>query len=77
MRRDVRAIWDQVKANSAKLEACPCHRFAGGPVQIGQRHLCLECGGEMAGSDLLWYIRGYEAAGGAADIIYPRWHTKG
>ncbi len=73
---NAKVIWEQVKANSIMLQACPRHRFAGGPVTLGQRHKCLECSGEISGSDLLWYIRGYEAGGGLAEIIYPGWHTR-
>lgn len=71
MKIDAKALWEQVKANSAKLNACPRHRFPAGPVRLGQKHTCLDCGGAIDGVALLNYIAGYEAAGGDAADIYP------
>lgn len=70
-RTEVLSIWEQVKANSAKLRACPRHRFPGGDVKIGQKLTCLACGGEMGIPSIADYVRGYEAAGGSADDIWP------
>ena len=68
---DAKGIWEKVKANSEKLRACKRHRFPAGPINLGQRHTCLDCGGEIDGYALHWYIDGYEAAGGDAADIYP------
>lgn len=32
---------------------------------------CLECGGEMSPSDILMYAKGYAAAGGKPEEIWP------
>lgn len=66
----VRGIWEDVKANSARLRACARHRFDG-DFQIGKRKVCLVCGGGMSLTDIGNYIRGYEAAGGNADAVWP------
>lgn len=68
---DTKAIWQQIKANSEKLRACKRHRFPAGPIKLGQRHTCLDCGGEIDGVALLHYVEGYEAAGGDGADIYP------
>lgn len=69
----IRGIWDDVKANSARLQACARHRFDGG-FQIGQKKVCLVCGGGMGLTDIGNYIRGYEAAGGNANDVWPDFH---
>lgn len=70
-RDEVLSIWESVKANRAKLWACPRHRFPGGNVNIGQKQTCLACGGEMGLPNIGDYIRGYQAAGGSSDDIWP------
>jgi hypothetical protein len=64
-------LWDQVKANIARLSACKRHRFEATSVHLGQKHPCLECGGKISLTDLGQYIAGYEAHGGSADDIWP------
>lgn len=76
MKFDAKAIWAQVKANSEKLRACKRHRFPAGPIRLGQRHTCLDGGGEIDGVALLHYIEGYEAAGGDAVDIYPGYRAE-
>lgn len=71
MKIDTKAIWQQVKANHDRLRACKRHRFPAGAVRLGQKHTCLDCGGEIDGVALLNYIAGYEAAGGDSADIYP------
>lgn len=71
------ALWEQVKANRARIEACERHLFPGGhDVKLGQKHICLACGGSMHLTDIGSYIAGYEAAGGAADDIWPNYRKK-
>lgn len=70
-------LWAQVKANRARIEDCKRHRFPGGAgIRLGQKHVCLECGGEMQLTEVGPYIRGYEAAGGNADDIWPSYRTE-
>lgn len=73
-RLSVAQIWDQVKANSTRLQECKLHHFTGRPA-TGIKWRCTRCDGEMSGSDVLWYIRGYEAHGGQADDVVPGWHA--
>ena len=63
-------LWDQAKANGAKRRACTRHRFD--PMtnyQLGQIQVCLNCGCNLRGPDVMFYIEGYEAGGGNADDI--------
>lgn len=75
-RAEVLSIWEQVKANHAKLRNCKRHRFPEGDVKIGQKMVCLECGGEMDLTRIGEYIRGYQAAGGKADDVWPGYERK-
>ena len=70
-RDDIMSIWEQVKANSTKLRACPRHRFLGGEIRLGQKVVCLFCGGEMGLVSVGDYIRGYVAAGGDENDVWP------
>lgn len=72
---DVKQIFEDVKANIAKLLACKRHRFtAGVRPAFGQKLTCQECGGTMGLMSAGEYIRGYEAAGGNADDVWPGYH---
>jgi len=53
----VRQIFEQVKANHAKLNACPFHDFAplGGPRK---RYRCQNCGGEVDFHAYHWHEQG-------------------
>ena len=73
-RDEIRGIWEQVKANSAKLRSCNRHRFEASQVKLGQKMICLNCGGTISLTDVGYYIRGYEANGGNADDIWPGFH---
>ena len=68
---ELKALWQDAKDNVDRLHGCARHRFDA--VQPGKRVTCLECGGVMSLSDIGNYIRGYVAAGGAADDIWPGW----
>lgn len=53
-------IWDEVKANQAKLSACPVHVFS--PAVAGSRkRICSACGGWVSVTDAGWYERGFRA----------------
>ena len=73
-REEIMSLWDQVKENHRKLRECKRHRFSGGKVSLGQKVICLECGGEMGLVSVGDYIRGYEAHGGNADDVWPHYH---
>lgn len=59
-RAEVQELWQQVKANQARLDACPGpHRFDG----HGRRdYRCSECGGTVSAIAYVWYVAGLEHA---------------
>lgn len=70
---DTKKILAEVKENTRKLDSCDRHLFNGERVPFGKKYTCLKCGGKLNGTDVLYYINGYEAAGGDCDDIYPGW----
>lgn len=70
---DSNALWKAVKANRAKLDACPRHYFGnvgeGDYSQPKKKRVCANCGGEMNDRDIITYARGYKAAGGNPDDV--------
>ncbi|GAB1355459.1 hypothetical protein MASR1M12_42030 [Erysipelotrichia bacterium] len=74
---DVKGIWKEVKENQKKLRSCKRHCFGVvGPCRLGQKITCQNCGGVMGLSEIGDYIRGYEAAGGAATDIVSDWQSE-
>ena len=74
---DIKRIWKKVQENQKKRRSCKRHCFgAAGPCQLGQRLTCQYCGGVMGLSEIGDYIRGYEAAGGAATDIISDWQSE-
>lgn len=71
-----RRLWEQVKANSARLESCPRHHFTYAKVVVGRPVACDNCGGTMHLTDAGMYVRGYIAAGGNPDDVFPGWNKK-
>lgn len=67
---EMRSIWEEVNENHRLLGTCSRHRFQG-EHRLGQRMTCLECGGTLTPSDILMYARGYAAAGGKLEDIWP------
>lgn len=56
-RQSVQEIAAQVKANHARLSACPLHDFA--PAAAGKRkRVCRSCGGEADSVSVSWYEDG-------------------
>jgi hypothetical protein len=57
---DIASLWEAVKANNAKLDACARHRLSppAGGVKLGEKQTCLHSGGEMRLADIGAYIRG-------------------
>ncbi|EGR3070227.1 hypothetical protein DMW20_11740 [Vibrio parahaemolyticus] len=68
------SILKEIRQNTKKLNSCDVHKFHGEKLPFGNKYTCLKCGGEMKGHEVLWYITGYEAAGGDANDIYQGWH---
>ena len=61
MRESSKNLWAEIKANAAKLDACPMHTFVPVP-RTGHPFLkdfvCKSCGGKIDGNAHLWYIMG-------------------
>lgn len=70
-RIDPHSLLAEIRANHAKLDACDVHRFAPDSYKFGQKMTCLKCAGTMQATDVGHYIKGYEAAGGSCDDIWP------
>lgn len=60
---DFAKLWEDIKANHAKLDACSGHRF-GPPGSILRTRTCLKCGGTMDTAGISWYIQGWVHRGG-------------
>jgi len=73
-RIDVGTIWREVQANTARLIACPRHRFPD-RTEFGQRWTCAACGGLLDAGDVLAYCRGFKAAGGDPRVIWAPFET--
>lgn len=58
--KEVDKVWEEVKANHAKLDGCPIHEFELLlPTQpLRHRYRCKRCGGEIKGDAHHWYERG-------------------
>lgn len=73
-REQSRQILDEVKANIARLEACPGpHDFV--PMQTRPaprvRMQCTRCGGEVDSVNYAWYMRGRRHAAGELPADQP------
>lgn len=68
-----RALFEQVKANRAKLDACQKHHFNIGdpPYRFGAKFTCTNCGGEMDAVQAFRYCQGFKAAGGNPNEVIP------
>ncbi|MEE4087532.1 hypothetical protein [Pseudomonas viridiflava] len=59
---DADSILREVKANSAKLNACGYHAFVEKPGQgdmvMGKRYVCSVCGGEVDHHAYYWHAKG-------------------
>lgn len=80
MGQDRKRLWAEVQAkvqaNSARLEGCKRHRFDYSTVKLGQRLKCTHCGGELQLTDAGTYVKGYIAAGGNAEDVWPGWNRR-
>lgn len=67
---DAKATFEQIKANRAKLDACPRHAFGElPPLAFGVKLTCQRCGGALGAIEAAQYARGFESAGGNPDEI--------
>lgn len=77
MSRTAMDLLREVRANTAKLDACPRHLLR--PVPPHSSHgrlelLCDHCGGRLRSMEAGQYVRGYVAAGGNAEDVWPGWN---
>lgn len=73
------AIWEQEKANKAKLDACALHQFRlsehadSSPIQrTAKRFTCIHCSGTLSYSNISWYERGAKAVDANTRIFIDR-----
>jgi hypothetical protein len=76
-RDEVDEIWKAVQENQKRLSGCLRHRFdmsgLEGVALLRADIPCLECGGTMRSGDIRTYIKGYIAAGGDPEEVWPGW----
>lgn len=54
----ISSIWEQVKANQARLDTCNLHDFEQIESRFGSKWRCKKCQGEADASAVLWYQKG-------------------
>lgn len=69
------SILSEVRANRAKLDGCARHHWTYAKLVLGQPLICDNCGGTMQITDAGMYVKGYIAAGGNAEDVWPGWNT--
>jgi hypothetical protein len=73
---DGKKLFAEVVENNRRWTSCDGHRFAAiEPYRIGQRHTCIKCGGTKSMIDIMYYLEGYEAAGGDPNDVMPGYRT--
>lgn len=73
---DSEQLWTELKVNAVRKEACTKHYFSCDEVGLGQPVVCDNCGGSMQLTDASMYLKGYMAAGGHPDDVWPAWGTR-
>jgi hypothetical protein len=70
-------IYREVQANRAALDACPRHLFpntltpAEIKVAFGGKVTCEHCNVKMGLIEIAQYVRGFIAAGGDPNVVWP------
>lgn len=79
-RSEVLARWEQVKANQAKLDACPWHEFerygvdASSKTVLRQKYRCKHCLGEIDHIAYHWHEQGRRQLVAVEDRAAPDHH---
>jgi hypothetical protein len=60
---EVKAIWESVKANQAKLDQCPRHEFTKQGEGMRATYTCRHCGGTVRPIEHKWYQQGLKHGG--------------
>lgn len=75
-REEAGNMLEQIKRNRALLESCPQHSFgavigdrSAGLLPSANMRVCQNCKGTMPDRDIIFYAKGYKAAGGNPDDI--------
>ena len=64
----------RIQENINRMDQCAKHTFDGVYIKtLGAKYTCRSCGYQARLSDIGPYIRGYVAAGGDANDIWPGW----
>lgn len=67
---EILELWNEVRANRKKLNACPKHRFGSFVgTALRMKATCDNCGGTVPLSEAMIYADGYKAAGGNPDDV--------
>jgi hypothetical protein len=74
---DGKKLLAEIQANSKLIANCPRHRVDPTNHKFGQKMTCLNCGGKRDAYSFLMYARGYKAAGGDPNDIWPGWKDEG
>ena len=75
-RAEADELLKDIRANNAKRDACPRHLFLSEKLTLGQPLRCEHCGSTMQITDAGFYVKGYMAAGGRPDDVWPGWLAK-
>lgn len=71
---DTKSLLAEVQERNRRWRACPRHHFPqAGPFIIGKKLCCDICGVEASLVDIGNYVRGYTAAGGDPQDVFPAW----
>jgi hypothetical protein len=70
---EIGQIWQDVKANRIKRQACPRHTIAPNSYTFGRKVTCLNCEATIQATEYMAYVEGYVAAGGEANDVWPGW----
>jgi hypothetical protein len=61
MKPEMKAIWEEVKANHARLDSCPGpHKFPPFRAKLNDRYVCETCNGAIDSVNRIWYERGLQ-----------------
>jgi hypothetical protein len=71
---EAKTLFEVIKANNRRLDDCPKHLFENVPIAFNARATCTMCGGAMDVLKISQYVRGYAAAGGNPEDVFPDWN---
>lgn len=75
---EVRQTFEDVRQNMHTLNECPGHQFDPKKDYVfGGKMTCTVCGGRMSNMDIAVYAKGFKAAGGDPNLVWPGIFDKG